>query len=175
MIYYTEDGVGTKCPRCGGPADNGFDRSWPEPKPDYCTKCVEVLEMSYSEKLRQHTRLTISIENRIIEILKLCGDLYYVFPNIDMFDDTYGGYYIENWVNIGSYIRVDCKYVDQYDSTLDCSDSYNIPTEWLDMDNEEIVECAKKTDNEAREKELRGDIRSLEREADRLGYKLVKK
>lgn len=159
-----------KCPRCGGPADNGFNHSWREPRPYYCTKCVEVLEMSYSEKLRQHTRLTISIESRIIEILKLCEDLDRVFPNIEMYEDTYGGYYIENWVNIGSYIRVDCKYVDQYDSTSECSDSYMIPTEWLDMDNKEIIECAKKMDKDTKEV-----IRYLKSEADRLGYKLVKK
>lgn len=30
----------TKCPKCGGPADNGFDRCYP-PNPYYCTKCEE--------------------------------------------------------------------------------------------------------------------------------------
>lgn len=30
----------TKCPRCGGPADNGNDRCVP-PNPYYCTKCTE--------------------------------------------------------------------------------------------------------------------------------------
>lgn len=29
-----------KCPKCGGPADNGFDRCIP-PSPYYCTKCEE--------------------------------------------------------------------------------------------------------------------------------------
>lgn len=29
------------CPGCGGVADNGYDRSWPEPNPYYCTKCQE--------------------------------------------------------------------------------------------------------------------------------------
>ena len=33
-----------KCPNCGGPADNGFDRSWPDPNPYYCTKCMETGE-----------------------------------------------------------------------------------------------------------------------------------
>ena len=28
----------SKCPRCEGPADNGFDRSYP-PEPYLCTKC----------------------------------------------------------------------------------------------------------------------------------------
>jgi hypothetical protein len=28
----------TKCPRCGGPADNGHDRCLP-PSPYICTKC----------------------------------------------------------------------------------------------------------------------------------------
>ena len=28
----------TKCPRCGGPADNGHDRCVP-PSPYLCTKC----------------------------------------------------------------------------------------------------------------------------------------
>lgn len=27
------------CPKCGGEADNGFDRSWPFPSPYWCTKC----------------------------------------------------------------------------------------------------------------------------------------
>lgn len=27
-----------KCPKCGGYADNGFDRSLP-PEPYYCSKC----------------------------------------------------------------------------------------------------------------------------------------
>lgn len=27
------------CPGCGGVADNGYDRSWPEPNPYFCTKC----------------------------------------------------------------------------------------------------------------------------------------
>jgi len=31
----------TKCPRCGGPADNGFDRCDP-PSPYHCTKCDAV-------------------------------------------------------------------------------------------------------------------------------------
>jgi len=34
----------TKCPRCGGPADNGHDRSMP-PAPYVCTKC----EKEYGE------------------------------------------------------------------------------------------------------------------------------
>lgn len=29
-----------KCPKCGGPADNGHDRCLP-PNPYYCTKCTE--------------------------------------------------------------------------------------------------------------------------------------
>lgn len=28
-----------RCPNCGGPADNGFDRSWPHPNPYWCTRC----------------------------------------------------------------------------------------------------------------------------------------
>jgi hypothetical protein len=28
------------CPNCGGPADNGHDRSYP-PAPYFCTKCME--------------------------------------------------------------------------------------------------------------------------------------
>ena len=28
----------TKCPKCGGPADNGFDRCYP-PNAYYCSKC----------------------------------------------------------------------------------------------------------------------------------------
>ena len=28
----------TKCPKCGGPADNGHDRELP-PNPYFCTKC----------------------------------------------------------------------------------------------------------------------------------------
>ena len=31
------------CPECGGVADNGYDRSWPEPNPYLCTKCQEEL------------------------------------------------------------------------------------------------------------------------------------
>lgn len=33
-----------KCPNCNGPADNGFDRSWPDPNPYFCTKCMEAME-----------------------------------------------------------------------------------------------------------------------------------
>ena len=33
-----------KCPNCNGPADNGFDRSWPDPNPYYCTKCMKAME-----------------------------------------------------------------------------------------------------------------------------------
>lgn len=29
------------CPGCGGVADNGYDRGWPEPTPYLCTKCQE--------------------------------------------------------------------------------------------------------------------------------------
>lgn len=32
----------TRCPRCGGPADNGFDRCFP-PNPYSCTKCSKAL------------------------------------------------------------------------------------------------------------------------------------
>jgi len=32
-----------ECPNCGGPADNGFDRSIP-PNPYFCTKCMEDFE-----------------------------------------------------------------------------------------------------------------------------------
>ena len=32
-----------KCPRCGGPADNGHDREFP-PNPYLCTKCHAALE-----------------------------------------------------------------------------------------------------------------------------------
>lgn len=35
------EGVFDECPGCGGVADNGYDRSWPEPNPYYCTKCQE--------------------------------------------------------------------------------------------------------------------------------------
>jgi len=31
----------SKCPNCGGPADNGHDRCLP-PSPYYCSKCTEV-------------------------------------------------------------------------------------------------------------------------------------
>ncbi len=34
----------TKCPRCGGEADNGFDRCFP-PNPYMCIKCTEELEV----------------------------------------------------------------------------------------------------------------------------------
>jgi len=37
-----------KCPRCGGPADNGFDRSWPEPVPYHCTRCIEEAEKQFT-------------------------------------------------------------------------------------------------------------------------------
>ena len=33
-----------KCPNCNGPADNGFDRSWPDPNPYFCTKCMKAME-----------------------------------------------------------------------------------------------------------------------------------
>ena len=33
-----------KCPNCNGPADNGFDRSWPDPNPYFCTKCMKTME-----------------------------------------------------------------------------------------------------------------------------------
>ena len=31
----------SKCPKCGGPADNGNDRCVP-PNPYYCSKCTEL-------------------------------------------------------------------------------------------------------------------------------------
>lgn len=33
-----------KCPNCNGPADNGFDRSWPDANPYFCTKCMKAME-----------------------------------------------------------------------------------------------------------------------------------
>lgn len=33
----------TKCPKCGGDADNGYDRCEP-PNPYYCTKCSRQIE-----------------------------------------------------------------------------------------------------------------------------------
>ena len=36
----------TKCPKCGGYADNGFDRCYP-PSPYYCSKCMK--EEGYDE------------------------------------------------------------------------------------------------------------------------------
>lgn len=33
----------TKCPRCGGEADNGHDRSFP-PNPYYCKKCQDEVD-----------------------------------------------------------------------------------------------------------------------------------
>jgi len=39
----------TKCPNCGGVADNGHDRCIP-PNPYYCSKC-EVKEMEMPDKL----------------------------------------------------------------------------------------------------------------------------
>ena len=34
----------SKCPRCGGPADNGHDRGFP-PNPYLCTKCAPKFEL----------------------------------------------------------------------------------------------------------------------------------
>jgi hypothetical protein len=33
-----------KCPNCNGIVDNGFDRSWPNPDPCFCKKCMKEME-----------------------------------------------------------------------------------------------------------------------------------
>ena len=38
--YDEENADLSKCPNCGGPADNGHDRCYP-PNPYYCTKCED--------------------------------------------------------------------------------------------------------------------------------------
>lgn len=48
----------TKCPSCGGVADNGHDRCYP-PNPYYCTKCSE----------------TPIIEEKIFIVDKICNAL----------------------------------------------------------------------------------------------------
>jgi len=40
----------SKCPKCGGPADNGHDRELP-PNPYFCTKCTA------ERKRQEHTLL----------------------------------------------------------------------------------------------------------------------
>lgn len=45
----------TKCPHCGGPADNGHDRSYP-PSPYECTKC-ERKQRKKDRELRETYRL----------------------------------------------------------------------------------------------------------------------
>ena len=42
MLYEDDDSL-TTCPRCGGVADNGYDRSLP-PNPYLCTKCEKARE-----------------------------------------------------------------------------------------------------------------------------------
>lgn len=45
----------SKCPTCGGPADNGHDRSYP-PSPYICTKC-ERKQRKKDRELRETYRL----------------------------------------------------------------------------------------------------------------------
>ena len=131
--------------------------------------------MSYSEKLRQHTRLTISIESRIIEILKLCEDFEEIFPDLETYLHLCDENYIASWRCIGSDISVYCEYTDPYDSIMDSSNTYMIPTEWLDMDNEDVVEHAKTMNEEVRNKSRNIRLKLLKSEAELYGYELVKK
>lgn len=42
----------TKCPRCGGPADNGFDRCLP-PTPYWCSRCSQEAAEPEIERYRR--------------------------------------------------------------------------------------------------------------------------
>jgi len=50
-----------------------------------------------------------------------------------------------------------------------------IPTEWLDMDNEDVVEHAKTMNEEARNKSRNIRLKLLKSEAELYGYELVKR
>lgn len=131
--------------------------------------------MKYEEQISEHNRLSASIEERLRHIFQLCEDFEEIFPDLETYLHLYDENYIASWTCLGSYISVYCEYTDPYDSIMDRSNTYMIPTEWLDMNNEDVVEHAKTMNEEARNKSIDVRLKLLKSEVDHLGYKLVKK
>ena len=57
----------SRCPKCGGPADNGHDRELP-PNPYHCTKCEQADELTVAYTMGAQSRLRTLNDEIIAEL-----------------------------------------------------------------------------------------------------------